>query len=178
MRLSSPAFTLIELVVVVVLVGILAVLTVPVAQYARKKGELAVCSNNLRNLHGILGAYVQDQGHWPQPPEELNQDAAKYGVWWIKQTEPYGATPEVWTCPTLRRELSKTEFSNESERPAIHYAPTQFDDLALTPYKWETQPWLMEISDAHGGGNLILFPDGSVQGMQDAMRRIMRPREE
>jgi len=171
-----PAFSLVELLVVISIVAILAVVIVPVARNAQKKGDLARCSNNLRNLHVALSNHLQEHGSWPQVPEILTQQPELYGKWWVEQTEPYGGTLEAWHCPSLQKQLKDEDFEGPHSKPVIHYAVTHFDANPLTPHKWSTQPWLMEIADSHGIGNLLIFPDGSVQGSNDAMRRIMGDR--
>jgi len=172
-----PAFTLIELIAVLAILGILAALAVPTFGRFRARSELAVCANNMRNLHAALSLHLQEQGQWPQVPEGVRVSPAAFGEWWIATLEPYGAPPEIWLCPTIRREQRSLEYEDESQRPVIHYVPTPFDALPLTPFKWATQPWLLEISDAHGSGNLIIFPDGSIETMNDAMNRLTRPED-
>ncbi len=67
----------------------------------------------------------------------------------MKELEPYGTTDRVWQCNTIMRKVvSKTK----DKRPRMHYVLTMFDDKPLTPYKWSTQPWLVEIGNMHGVG--------------------------
>lgn len=153
----------------IVVVGIITVLLVLVVKYGTRtieKSEAVRCAQNLRSLHTSLAAYVQDRGHWPQEPEGLWQsnDGDAYEDWWIKELEPYGAPEEVWRCPSIQRKIVN---KNKTGRPKMHYSPTKFDNKALTPYKWSTQPWLVEIGNLHGVGALICFPDGSVKTMNE-----------
>lgn len=59
-RLSAAAFTLIELIVVVAIVGILAGLLLPVFSRAREAGRSAACLSNLHQVGVALQLYVQD----------------------------------------------------------------------------------------------------------------------
>lgn len=130
--------------------------------------EAARCMQNMRSLHTSLNSYVQQVGHWPQIPEEVDpmdsgEDKA-YEDWWIRELESFGVTPPVWQCPTIRRLVSRKD---EDGRPRMHYSPTMFDEHPLTPYRWATQPWLIEIGNMHGHGAYLIFPDGSIRTMYD-----------
>lgn len=144
----------------------LLVLVVKYGLRTVETSEAVRCAQNLKSLHTSLAAYIQDKGHWPQEPEGLWQsnDGDAYEDWWIKELEPYGAPEEVWRCPSIQRKIVN---KNKTGRPKMHYSPTKFDNKALTPYKWSTQPWLVEIGNLHGVGALICFPDGSVKTMNE-----------
>lgn len=160
------AFTLPELLAVIGILAILASLVI--FNYGRIVGyvEKARCISNLRGLHACFSNYVSDNnGIWPQLPEELVQEAA-YGDWWLAQMKPYGATEALWTCPTIRREQAGLP---EDDRHKIHYTPTQFDAHPGRAFQWPTQPWFIEIGNAHGRGALIMFTNGSVREGDDFM---------
>jgi type II secretory pathway pseudopilin PulG len=161
---------LVELLVAVGIVAVLVGIVFKGVPYLRDRAEGVRCVTNMRSLQVSLAAYVQDNGHWPQEPEEIwnSDDLEAYENWWLAELEPYGATKEVWQCPTVKRlVVSKTK----NGRPKIHYTPTMFDENPYTPYKWSNQPWLTEIGNMHGRGALICFPDGSIRAMDDVMKR-------
>lgn len=134
--------------------------------YAIERSEAVRCAQNLRSLHTSLAAYVQDKGHWPQEPASIWEvnDSDAHEDWWMKELEPYGATEKVWQCPTIMR---KVVNKSTTKRPKMHFVPTMFDSNSMTPYKWPTQPWLVEIGNMHGVGALICFPDGSIKTMNE-----------
>lgn len=121
---------------------------------------------NMHSLQTSLVAYINDKAHWPQEPQDLweSEHDEAWEDWWIAELEPYDAPQEVWRCPSIFRVLQKKD---PQARPRIHYLPSKFDHLALSPYRWSTQPWLVEIGDLHNGGGHILFPDGSIRKMSD-----------
>lgn len=157
---------------ILVAVAILAILIAIVAKYSSgwlNRAEALHCAQNLRSLQVSFASYVQDEGHWPQEPEEL-REAESFNPsedWWLQEMENYGATPEVWQCPTIKRLVSDKDPDG---RPKIHYTPTPFDEQAYTPYRWSTQPWLIEIGNMHGNGALICFPDGSIKAMGEVVQ--------
>jgi len=163
---------MIELMIVI---GIMAVLTTLIFvgwSMIIAKSEKVQCMGNLRSLQTSLNSYIQDVGHWPQIPEELDAPGSgndnAYEDWWLEELKNYGGTPEVWQCPTIKRMVIS---KSPDGRPKLSYTPTPFDALAFTPYKWSTQPWLVEIGNIHGGGALICFPDGSIKTMNDILGR-------
>ncbi|MCS7306462.1 MAG: DUF1559 domain-containing protein [Thermoguttaceae bacterium] len=66
--MSGPgrkAFTLVELLVVITIIGMLMALLLPAVQSARESGRRASCQNNQRQLATALLIYVNDQGQFP-----------------------------------------------------------------------------------------------------------------
>ena len=172
MRVNFPsgvrrAFTLIEVLAVVCIIAVLAALGLAAWQPVIARAEGARCLSHMRSLHTSLAAYVQDVGHWPQEPESDSADIID-AVWWINEMKPYGTTEEVWLCPTIKRaQLSIPE----ANRWKIHYSPAMFGPLPSDPFKFSTQPWLVEISGMHGHGPNICFPDGSIRPLDDLMNK-------
>ncbi len=167
---QSRAFTLNEL---LVCIGILSILIgLGFFGWSRLLASSATvrCMGNMRSLQVSLASYVQEKGHWPQVPPELDvsssKDDAKYEDWWVNELAPFGATPAVWQCPIIKQQISNKDSDG---RPKIHYTPTPFDARPATPYRWSTQPWLVEIGNVHGRGALICFPDGSIKSMSDML---------
>jgi len=162
------AFTLPEVLVTLFVVGLLSVLIFAGVPYWKERSEGVKCVNNMKSLHVFLAAYIQEQGHWPQEPKEFWEanDNNKYEDWWIETLKPYGATEKIWQCPSIARQVT---LKSKDGRPKMHYTPTMFDEKPYTPYKWPTQPWLVEIGNMHGRGAMMDFPDGSVRPMMDVM---------
>ncbi|MEI6073590.1 MAG: type II secretion system protein [Verrucomicrobiae bacterium] len=159
---EQTAFTLLELLICLAIIAALVAIVIPVGQGMIKRAESVACMNNMRNLIPILNSYVQDKGQWPQEPD--SSDEAAHEDFWITELLPYGATEKAWQCPTIRRLVSSKD---KDGRPRLHYTPTLFDSNPVTPYKWTTQPWFVEIGNAHGRGAYICFPDGSIKTMDD-----------
>ncbi len=130
-------------------------------QNAAARADVVRCMGNLRNIHVALELDLQDTGHWPQCPFEMGEDG--FDQWWVHELERYHIPLSAWTCPTIMREQHLIDQKPEDIK--IHYVPTPFDDSPFTPRRWATQPWLIEIADAHGEGNLMCFPDGAIMGL-------------
>jgi len=161
----EQGITFIEILAVVAIIAILASLFFVVNNNLPAQAEGPQCIMHMKSLQTSLAAYLQDVGHWPQEPvEQTGESVSAYEDWWLKELAPYGGTPEVWMCPTIKRLVSN---KSSDGRPKIHYTPTMFDEIPGTPYRWSTQPWLIEIGNMHGHGALICYPDGSIRAMDD-----------
>jgi type II secretory pathway pseudopilin PulG len=162
LRLS--AFTLTELLVSIGIITILAAVSIQGYSKIVESVAKARCIGNLRNLHVSFATYIQDNGHWPQQPDFASDYSQQYQNWWLNTMQPYTQSREVWQCPLLKK---FGVFDSDGRKLEIHYTPTQFDARPTTPYRWEKQPWLVEVSSIHGNGPLLLMPDGSVKNLTD-----------
>jgi prepilin-type N-terminal cleavage/methylation domain-containing protein len=161
-RLELRAFTLTELMVVIAIIAILALCVMRAVGSATDRANVVRCVSNLRNLHIALNHDVIEEGHWPQCPIEVGGEG--FDDWWIKELGKFQISEATWQCPTLLRNDRAEKRDPTIRQLKIHYIPTSFDDNPATPRKWARQPWLIEIADAHGEGNLIVFPDGAIIG--------------
>lgn len=118
---SAAAFTLVELLVVIVLIGILSALLLPALARARDKGRQSVCANNLRQMG--LAAHLYWDDHDGRT-FRYRGDAARGGdVYWFGWLErgaegerrfdrgegalaPYLPGGGVDLCPSLRYSMA------------------------------------------------------------------------
>lgn len=170
--LQRSGFTLLETIVVIGILAILALLVVTVSERLPSNTERTKCMNNMRNIHTALAARLQDKNQWPQEPmgDNVTQDLLE--DWWIQELSGYGITPETWRCPTIDRLVVR---KSPTGRPKVHYTVASFDPHPFTPYKWKTQPWLVEIGNMHGRGALLIFSDGSIRPMDEVVETMAIP---
>lgn len=156
-RYRKDGFTLIEVVAALLIVAILGLLLVPNMGRIIAAAQQAVCASHMRSIRLSLDSYLQDNKTvWPQGPAPQDPGWANF---WLATLKPYQISEATWQCPVIRgwaRETDDPEFT-------LHYVPTMFDPTPNIAHRWPTQPWLIEIADAHGKGPLIAFPDGSVK---------------
>ncbi len=160
----KQAFGLLEVVAVLAVVVVIATMAFP--QYGQfvAKAQEAACIANMRSLHVALNAYLNDHGDvWPQEPFE--EDRKVWSEFWLSTLSPYGPTSKTWQCPTLVAFLKQNPEG--SDVPDLHYVPSRFAPTPGIARRWTTQPWLIEIADAHGKGPLICFPDGRVKSTRE-----------
>jgi type II secretory pathway pseudopilin PulG len=153
------AFTLLELVAVIGILVILAALLVPNFGRIMAAAQEAVCASKMRSIKLALDGYLQDHRlEWPQGPTPTDPGWASF---WLTTLAPYGISERTWQCPTIKLMVQGQELP--AGQPQLHYVPTLFDATPNIAHRWSTQPWLIEVANAHGKGALICFPDGSVK---------------
>lgn len=160
--------TLLEVVISIAVVSVLAALLFRGLSPVRARAEAAVCISHMRSLHTSFATYIQDKGMWPQEPENSEAEELLNQEWWLNEMAPYGADAAVWRCPSIKR-IADEEKDADAIR--IHYMPSAFDAQPTAPYKYATQPWLIEIAGMHGRGPNICFPDGSIRPVNDLLNK-------
>jgi prepilin-type N-terminal cleavage/methylation domain-containing protein/prepilin-type processing-associated H-X9-DG protein len=97
--LRSSAFTLIELLTVIAVIGILAAILIPVVGKVRDSARRAACASNLRQIGQAMHLYHDDHGHFP------NQNDGSYVT--LAGQRGSGAGPGgSYTTPADRRPLN------------------------------------------------------------------------
>lgn len=161
------AFTIMELMTVIVIIGILAVMLMSTVAGLRDKAERGRCVNNLQGLYAAGVSYVTDNGSWPQIPMTDVGDPA-FAKAWMDAFKPYKIAPVNWHCATVRKSLG---LSMDSSDLSIDYIPTSFNSKPSSPWMYSTHPWFMERAGVHGGGNLFIFANGQIHSLSDYSKK-------
>lgn len=114
----SHAFTLIELMVVIAIIGILASLLLPALSRAKEKARQAACLNNLKQLTTGMALYHGDfEDVYPTPGSRLS----------------YGPQPEDWIWWQYGRDIQKSSIVRYVDRfnPKIFTCPADSEGRAL-----------------------------------------------
>jgi prepilin-type N-terminal cleavage/methylation domain-containing protein/prepilin-type processing-associated H-X9-DG protein len=102
MSQQRKAFTLVELLVVVAIIGVLVALLLPAVQAARAAARAASCKNNLRQIGlGVLQFCDTHKGQFPEWYHAKHQDGDAEGIHsWIYTIAPYmESVDEIRLCP-------------------------------------------------------------------------------
>jgi type II secretory pathway pseudopilin PulG len=165
-RQNVAAFTLLEALTVLIVIGILATLLFPVISMMKSRAQRVQCTANLRSLYLAANFYVQQNGSWPQiAMSDSDTDEQDFANAWIAALAPFGPTQKAWICPTIQDLLGNPDLS-DPQNARVDYIPMTFDDKPTTPFEWPRQPWFAEVGDVHGHGNLIVFADGSISDLK------------
>ena len=167
-RRRAAAFTLLELLIALVIVGILMTLLMPVYGHMRERAQKVQCMANLRGLYVGTETYLQRNGSWPQIFLKNYGSPPDYANAWVAALAPFGIERSTWICPTIQELLHNPDYKN-SASARLDYISTGFDDKPTSPHQWPRQPWFIESGDVHGNGNLIIFTDGSIAETKDVL---------
>ena len=156
-RSRARAFTLVELLVVVTIIGILVALLLPVLGAARESARCAQCQGNLNQIGLALTKAVATV-----PPTKL-----KAAI--LPQTlEPsLGVDPRIWTCPNAVGEPVSFGFNSRGYRMqtfdvlrivAIDYRKQVVDVVGHPP----ADDWAQQSAPRHRGSCNVLKFGGAV----------------
>jgi prepilin-type N-terminal cleavage/methylation domain-containing protein/prepilin-type processing-associated H-X9-DG protein len=170
-RQTSPAFTLLELLVVVAVIALIAAILFPVLSRTREKARSAACFSNYHQIGAAVQMYATDYDG-DTPPD----GGSFSGV--IADCLPYTKNTEVFACPD--------DFDREKEkRPGTYRMPSLYQGKPLNcgwpdPYSAATPPAVTRSATTtlmyeaeqdfaqapinatyrHSGGTQVLFFDG------------------
>ena len=69
----------------------------------------------------------------------------------------------------LQKKLIANQQSSGGAKSS--YAVSLFDKGPAAPYRWPTQPWLVEGVGVHPNGPHVCFPDGSIHSLNSLLNR-------
>jgi prepilin-type N-terminal cleavage/methylation domain-containing protein len=155
MRERGRAFTLTELLVVIVIIAILAALLLPALARARGAGQLARCKSNERQMGIALIGYLQDNGYYTGLQDR--RDTNNLDVYWFQKLEPY--THSKWTqplydCPGYPFDRSKLPW------PVDVQNSHNFGEYA---YNWIGVPTILQAPQGTLGLGLMPGESGEVR---------------
>ena len=115
-RSANPAFTLVELLVVLAIVALLASLLLPALSSAARKARAVACASNLRQLAVSLHLYLGEGSVFP-----LATTGSGLGSW--QRPLRAGSGPEVLFCPERIRAADEyvALFQFPARRILPHY---------------------------------------------------------
>ena len=109
MRIKTAAFTLVELLVVIAVIGVLAALLLPALGQAKEKGRQTDCLSNLRQVNLAIHLYADDCADslpvLPNPNPYPNGVGAYYKQLvkgYLGLTGPASPGEKVFICPSDR----------------------------------------------------------------------------
>jgi len=65
LKRDSKGFTLVELMVVLLIIGILVAIAIPIYNSTQLKAKERACEANIRTIEGAAAQYYSEKGTWP-----------------------------------------------------------------------------------------------------------------
>ena len=164
-RKNLSAFTLIELLTVIAIIGVLASILIPVVGKMRKRAGTAETISNLKQLHGLFQLYAQENGNqWPAPNAG--------GVMWSKdELYPYmsgGVAADSWN------DLKGTIFTSPNA-PEVGDKDNSTAPTVLNPSNqgFGMNTHLSSFSDTPGNANYGQDRIPSVTKLRESPRTML-----
>lgn len=190
-RLRHHAFSLVEILAALAVIGILSSLILVILGGARERANDVKCASNLRQVYALLNLYAgEHDGNWPTPLSRgFNPTRFLPVRWYLNGKDHYGSSQKrhaldpyvddisVAICPTVEeREMFQSAtrgywygLSGYQPQP---YKMGRVDDgdpyPSLVWCTWPHYAGMQAYGGApHGGGDCInvLYYDGSVQSV-------------
>jgi prepilin-type N-terminal cleavage/methylation domain-containing protein len=193
-RHHRRAFTLIELLTVIAIIGILAAILIPVVGLVRNKARAAASISNLRQIYLALSMHAdENRDLYPTARDKIdwNLDETDTGkMSWTQQLYPYINSQNFFLTPRFDREGSAYFMGSRAgyiangetgfvatNRTRIEF-PAQFVLAGETNYKfsepdYDKDDYTQNCVNASGdtlfsdGTQAILFADGHVATFKD-----------
>lgn len=164
-------FTLAELAVVIVVIGLLSILCVTAMAGAKRQSKIAVCANNIRQLVGASQIYAnENQGILPTVPVggaawpwDLTMAPARFFLnvglqkknFYCPSTEPRFTDWENWQAPGQARNLWDYSTNQTSGIHIAGYTLAYWGSLTLSP---TNQNKTIQTEPINIGGSYLVVP--------------------
>ncbi|HEX8833684.1 MAG TPA: type II secretion system protein [Abditibacteriaceae bacterium] len=155
MNTSRRAFTLVEILIVLAVIGILAAIILPAFASVRGKARQTSCASNLRQLGMAMTQYTADYDQYPRGLDPADQQTPDI---WVGQKaaegvdfgeikllpdvlNPYVKTRQIWRC------AADSGFDvQEITGTAMDARPTCFDKYGMS-YFYRTELTLLNLAE-------------------------------
>lgn len=127
LKVRRTAFTLVELLVVITIIGVLIALALPAMNMARLSARNSSCKNNLRELGVGMHAYASRKNKYCSGAFSWRWDGAVTEQGWVADLVNQGADVGAMLCPANPHKLAETYHD------LLTATPTSFPKCGIDP---------------------------------------------
>jgi prepilin-type processing-associated H-X9-DG protein/prepilin-type N-terminal cleavage/methylation domain-containing protein len=147
---ASRAFTLIELLTVIAIIGVLAAILIPTVGRVRENARATQCSSNLRQLGAAFNLYAADNhGLYPNPRKSTGTPGSN----------PKGSSWQPEISPYVLRDQNLGQVKSTGAETNIAHCPSYdrlFPDIAtLAAINYNTAGYGMNLNMKDGSGAVL-----------------------
>ncbi|EIP96682.1 prepilin-type N-terminal cleavage/methylation domain-containing protein [Opitutaceae bacterium TAV1] len=166
----SCAFTLVELLTVIAIIGILAAIIIPTVGKVRKTAERATCSANLRNVYNFTMLYASDNKDLMPLARTsgLASEEEQNALFWRRAILPYmGVSPvsgeNVFrstgaTCPVVQKLVATLNPSYPNRAGLVNYAM----NIYIRPNTSLSPPTRLPVSAFRSPSKTMLYTEAPI----------------
>lgn len=168
---ARRAYSLVEAIVALAIIGLLIGLLLPAVQRMRTSAQRAQCANKLRQIGLALHHHHSDAGALP-PGMSLRADEGRYRyLSWHARLLPYAEQSELWQRAQAAYRVS-LPFARQDPHSVLgmpldlYYCPTDPRDNRAVPYEHfiVAYTWYLGVSGSHATAtDGVLYPDSKVR---------------
>lgn len=136
-KTARPAFSLVELLIVIAVIALLLAILLPALGKARSTAMRVKCSGNLKQIDLAMHLYLAANNQtYPCAQDPLPEG---YWLWmgrgWRSYIKPYLGgnidvnNPSVLLCPADRTDAAKYQLTSYAYSMAFYHSPEQIDDI-------------------------------------------------
>lgn len=176
---KAPAFTLVELLVVVAIIGTLVALLLPAVQAARASSRRMHCANNLRQIGLAVLQFVDvHRGHWPHLAghvHDLPEGVNPQDLSWIATLAPYLENVDaIRICPEHTELVDGSYRMRQPETDADGAFVDDGDDRIVAPTSYVMNGYLREPDPIPSGlpPPIIAAKEARNEGLVDSFDKL------
>jgi prepilin-type N-terminal cleavage/methylation domain-containing protein len=165
MKTSNRAFTLVEVLVVIAIIGVLIALLLPAIHAAREAARRLQCGNNIKQV--ALGLLNYESAHksfppsstWPASDPDLLRDGGdpKQRATWVVMILPFVEHQNVYDSFDFTQFIGGSSSSNSANIKArgttLSFMRCSSDTYAEQPFNGTAAPGTTQLGDGWARGN-------------------------
>ncbi|MEN6306630.1 MAG: type II secretion system protein [Anaerohalosphaeraceae bacterium] len=165
--MNRKAFTLVELLIVIVIIASLLGITLPAIRHCKQKVQSLTCISNLRQLTLALNSYANDSTSYPYgfsdqpgmlypPPEGYSGSSTAdwVGWWWFELIGEVIKSSSAMDCPGSREDML---YKNLRGNYGVNYSICKISPLAPKETEFIGKP--LKATQIHQPAGVLLVMD-------------------